>query len=54
MAAVLRSPAGDTFADGKALFVKLDPERFGPLLEKVAEALGVQVDELPGRLPPGI
>lgn len=54
MAAVIRSPTGEIFADGRALFVKLDPERFGPLLEKVAEALGVRVEELPGRLPPGL
>jgi acyl-coenzyme A thioesterase PaaI-like protein len=33
--------AGEVFAEAKAIFVTLDPKRFGPLLEKVAAALGV-------------
>src|SRR6202035_4305602 len=33
---------GAPFAEAQALFVTLDPERFGPLLEKVAFALSKQ------------
>lgn len=37
---------GEPFAEAEALFVKIDPERFGPLLEKVAVSLGVDPREL--------
>jgi acyl-coenzyme A thioesterase PaaI-like protein len=37
---------GEAFAEADALFVKLDPERFMPLIEKAAKALGVTVEEL--------
>lgn len=37
---------GEPFAETEGLFVKLDPKRFGPLLEKVAAALGVDPAEL--------
>jgi hypothetical protein len=37
---------GEPFAKAEALFVTLDPERFAPLLEKVASALGVDPEEL--------
>jgi hypothetical protein len=42
----LLDAGGEPFAEAEALFVKLDPARFGPLLEKVAAALGVQVEKL--------
>ena len=42
----LLDAGGETFATAEALFVKLDPVRFGPLLEKVAAALGVEVEKL--------
>jgi acyl-coenzyme A thioesterase PaaI-like protein len=37
---------GESFASAEALFVKLDPVRFGPLLEKVAASLGIEVKKL--------
>lgn len=37
---------GEPFAEAEALFVKLDKQRFGPLLEKVAASLGVDPGEL--------
>ena len=42
----LLDAGGETFATAEALFVKLDPVRFGPLLERVAAALGVEVEKL--------
>jgi acyl-coenzyme A thioesterase PaaI-like protein len=47
----LLAPGGEPFADGDALFLKLDPDRFKPLIEKAAKALGVTVDELLRTLP---
>lgn len=43
---------GEPFAEADALFVKLDPTRFMPLIEKAAAALHVSVDELLRTLPP--
>lgn len=37
---------GKPFAEAEALFVKLDPVRFRPLLEKVAASLGVDPERL--------
>jgi len=42
---------GEPFAEAEALFVKLDPARFMPLIEKAARALNVGVDELLRTLP---
>jgi acyl-coenzyme A thioesterase PaaI-like protein len=39
---------GVSFASAEALFVKLDPARFGPLLEKVAASLGIDPQKLLG------
>jgi acyl-coenzyme A thioesterase PaaI-like protein len=47
----LLAPGGEFFADADALFLKLDPDRFRPLIEKAAKALGVTVDELLRTLP---
>ncbi len=38
---LLRDAAGEPFAHGDALFLELDPERFGPLLADVAFSLGI-------------
>ena len=37
---------GEPFASAEALFVKLDPVRFRPVLEKVAASLGIEVERL--------
>jgi acyl-CoA thioesterase FadM len=37
---------GEPFAEAVGLFVVLDPERFGDVLEKVAEAMGVDPADL--------
>jgi len=42
----LLDDTGEPFADAVGLFVVLDPKRFGALLEKVAEAMGVDPAEL--------
>ena len=42
---------GEAFAEADALFLKLDPERFLPLIEKAAKAMGVPVEELLRDLP---
>jgi acyl-coenzyme A thioesterase PaaI-like protein len=42
---------GEPFAEADALFVKLDPARFMPLIEKAAAAMGVSVEELLRDLP---
>jgi acyl-coenzyme A thioesterase PaaI-like protein len=48
---------GEAFAEADALFLKLDPERFRPLIERVAKAMDVPVEELlktlPGKSPAG-
>ena len=38
--------AGEPFAAAEAVFVKLDAVRFRPMLERVAAALGVEVEKL--------
>jgi acyl-coenzyme A thioesterase PaaI-like protein len=43
---VLTDDAGEPFAEAEGLFVKLDPERFGPLIEKAAAAFGLDAQEL--------
>lgn len=43
---LLRDTAGQPFAYGDALFVELDPERFAPLLRRVAAALGIEPERL--------
>ncbi|HVT15978.1 MAG TPA: PaaI family thioesterase [Thermoanaerobaculia bacterium] len=45
-ARLLDGEDGEPFAAAKALFVKLDPERFAPLLEKVAAARGIDLRAL--------
>jgi acyl-coenzyme A thioesterase PaaI-like protein len=42
---------GEAFAEADALFLELDLERFRPLIEKAAKALGVTVEELLRTLP---
>ena len=42
---------GEPFAEAEGLFVKLDPARFMPLIEKAAKALDVSVEELLRSLP---
>ena len=42
----LLDDAGKPFAEAVGLFVVLDPERFGDVLEKVAEAMGVDPADL--------
>jgi acyl-CoA thioesterase FadM len=48
----LLDDAGEPFADAVGLFVVLDPKRFGALLEKVAEAMGVDPAELLSKAMP--
>jgi len=38
--------AGETFAAASGLFIELPPERFRPLLEQAAAALGVDAEQL--------
>jgi acyl-coenzyme A thioesterase PaaI-like protein len=42
---------GEPFAEAEALFLKLDPARFMPLIERAARALNVSVEELLRTLP---
>jgi len=42
---------GEPFAEADALFLKLDPARFMPLIEKAAKAMNVSVEELLRSLP---
>jgi acyl-coenzyme A thioesterase PaaI-like protein len=42
---------GEAFAEADALFLMLDPERFRPLIERVAKAMDVPVEELLKTLP---
>jgi acyl-coenzyme A thioesterase PaaI-like protein len=42
---------GEPFAEADALFVKLDPARFMPLIEKAARVMGVSVEKLLQTLP---
>ncbi len=42
----LLDAGGEPFAEADALFVKLDPVRFAPLLERVAAALGIDPERL--------
>jgi len=44
----LLDEAGGVFAEATAIFVTLDPEKFGPLLEKVAAAVGRMPPPRPG------
>lgn len=37
---------GEPFAEAEGLFLKLDPERYRPLIEKAAASLGVDVSHL--------
>lgn len=46
----LLDAGGEPFATAEALFVKPDPGRFRPLLERVAAALGVEVEKLIDRI----
>jgi acyl-coenzyme A thioesterase PaaI-like protein len=45
---------GKPFAEAEGVFVEIDRERFRPMLEKAAADRGVSVEELLGRLPPGV
>jgi acyl-coenzyme A thioesterase PaaI-like protein len=44
--AALTDEGGEVFAKAEGMFVELDPERFGPLIEKAAAAFGLDAREL--------
>lgn len=51
---VITDEKGEPFADAEALFLILDQERFGHLLEEAARIFGLSVDELVKSSPPTI
>lgn len=46
----LADAGGRPFTEARGLFITLDPERFAPLLEEVAESLGITPRELLERM----